>query len=418
MSYRHRVTPRFPLYPRQSFKMANWLFLALCGCSLSGCSTGAGLAPKPSPPIVVIERAVALSTVDYDEFVGRTEASETVEIRSRISGFLKTIDFADGQLVEKDQLLATVESDEYDAIQEQSESRTLLWQAKRDLAVATFERSKKLLDQNAISREEYEENAAAVKQSEAQVTAALADEKRTALDVKYTSIRAPLRGRIDRALLTPGNMLTGGLGSGTLITRIVKDSPMFAYIDVDERSILRYVRKAKQTANPTAELKSLEIPCELSLQDEEGYPHTGKLDFLENRVDTATGTIRLRGLFDNADGLLRGGLFVRVRIPVSDPYEAIQIPEMALGSAQGEDFVFVVDEQSNAVRRKVELGKLQGSLRIIKSGVAAGEQVIVQGIQRVRPGMTVQIKEASPVASHSVSAPATLATNATIRSEQ
>lgn len=418
MSYRHRVTWRFPLYPRQAINMSSWLLLALCGGSLCGCSSGAGVAPKPAPPIVVVQPAVALSTVDYDEFVGRTEASETVEVRSRISGFLNTIDFTDGQLVEQDQLLATVESDEYDAIQEQSESRTLLWQAKRDLAVATFERSKKLLDQNAISREEYEENAAAVKQSEAQVTAALADEKRTALDVKYTSIRSPLRGRIDRALITPGNMLTGGLGSGTLITRIVKDSPMFAYIDIDERSILRYIRKAKQASNPSAELSSLQLPCELALQDEEGYPHIGVLDFLENRVDATTGTIRLRGRFDNADGLLRGGLFVRVRIPVSEPYEAIQIPEMALGSDQGGDFVFVVDQQSQVFRRKVELGKLEGSLRIIKSSVAAGEQVIVQGIQRVRPGMTVQIKETGPVASHSVSAPATSATNATIRSEQ
>lgn len=350
------------------------------------------------PPKVIVRSATTRPLTDYDEFVGRTEASQSVEVRSRVSGFLRSIDFQDGDFVQQDQLLAKIEPDEYQAIHDQSLARIELQKTNLELAQSVLARSKKLVQGNAISQEEFDQNAAAVKAAQSQIIVAEADAARTSLDLKYTDVKAPIAGRIDQALVDAGNLVTGGLGSGTLLTRIVNDTPIFAYFDVDEASILRYIRREKsETSGDQAmtALRDLEIQVELQLKDENDFPHKGVLDFLENRIDSQTGTIRLRGVFENSDRLLRGGLFVRVRIPTSEPYDAVMIPETAIGTDQNYKFAYVVGPDNVAERRTVELGRLIDqelgmTLRVIRKGIEAGESVIVKGVQRVQPGMTVK----------------------------
>lgn len=397
------------LKKEQTFRLQPLLVVMMCLAPLaSGCGKGGDKkAPKLSPPKVVCTPARVQPITDFDEFVGRTEAVETVEIRSRVSGFLETIDFVDGASVKEGDLLATIETEEYAAIHQQSLARIALWESKLELGRSKLKRSQALIKTASISQEELDESVAGVGEAEASLVAARADAARTELDVKYTKIFAPIAGRIDRALVTPGNMLTGGLGSGTLITQIVSVAPIYAYLDVDEASILRYIRKARGASAGTESqeqqsLAELNIPCYLQLNDELEAKHVGKLDFVENRVDKSTGTIRLRAVFSNEDRILRGGMFVRAKIPVSDPYDAVLIPETAIGTDQGFKFAYVVDAANKASRRTLKLGGMQGSMRIILDGIKANEKVIVRGIQRVRPGSEVApVMEEVPTSSQS-----------------
>lgn len=356
-----------------------------------GCSQSAKEAAKPAPPTVICVAAISQQITDFDEFVGRTEASETVDVRARVSGYLRTVEFTDGSQVAKDELLATIEPDAYAAAHQQAVANIALWNAKLTLAKATFQRNDELVKQAAISTAEYDESVAAVQEAEAQIAAAEASAAITQLDLNYTKILSPISGQVDRTFITPGNMVSGGLGSGTLLTRIVRDSPMYAYIDVDERSFLNYKRKtiSQRGTEPGTPLEELKIPCYLQLQDEEDYPHEGLLDFAENRVDSDTGTLRIRAVYENTDGLLDGGLFVRVRIPTSQPYDGVLIPEQAIALDQADRVAYVVDQNNEVQRRVLSLGIQQGSLRAIKSGIQAGELVIYKGIQRVSPGMIV-----------------------------
>ncbi len=360
----------------------------------TGCKPESAAQVAPTAPAVSAIVAIEQEVTDYDEFVGRTEATETVEVRSRVSGFIQSVEFTDGDRVNAGDLLFRIEPDAYEAIHQQSLAQIDLWKAKKGLADSKLKRTKTLYDIKEVSDEEYDETVSAVKEADAYIVAAEADAIRTALDVKYTQVAAEISGRIDRAYVTPGNMVTGGLGSGTLLTRIVKNSPIFAYVDIDERSLLRYLRRSNANKSLDREkstsLRDLNIPCFLQLGDETDFPHEGKLDFVENRVDAATGTIRIRAVFGNDDNLLTGGLFVRLRVPVSETYTAIKVPEQCIATDQGAKYVYVVDGDNVAQRRNIQLGSLRDGWRIIKSGVVAGDKVVYRGLQRVRPGKPVQ----------------------------
>jgi RND family efflux transporter MFP subunit len=346
-------------------------------------------------PKVTVTAVVSQETVDADEYTGKTEASESVEVRARVFGYLKSIDFTDGDFVKEGQPLFTIEPDEYLAIHKQSLARIELNTAALDLAKAKHARDDKLVKTGGVTQEEWEESLAAVKDADARIKAAEADANRTAVDLKYTEIKAPISGRIDRTFVSKGNLLTGGQGTGTLLTKIVNEQPMYVYFDVDERSLLGYMRQRAATRETApGSLRELSIPCYLQLADETEFPHEGWLDFIETEVNVSTGTARLRGVFPNANRELASGLFVRIRIPVSKPYQALLIPEQALATDQSIKFVYVVGADGAAERRNVELGAQRGTMRIVTSGLKAGEQVIVKGLQRVKPGQKVEAEVA------------------------
>jgi RND family efflux transporter MFP subunit len=386
------------------------MLLAVVGLlfTVSGCNRAeSALAEQPVPKVTTVP-VVQQQTTDYDEYTGKTEASESVEVRARVFGYLKSIEFKDGDFVKEGQVLFTIEPDEYEATHNQALSKIAVWEAKLKVAQANLARRQALsATPGAISREELEEFAATARESEANLNAAKADAARTAVDLKYTVVRAPISGRIDRAMVSKGTLLTGGTGSGTLLTKIVDEQPMYVYFDVDEQSLLRYMRDRTQAPNTDpGSLRESGIDCFVQLADEKDFSHKGKLDFIETEVDTTTGTARLRGVFENKDDDLASGLFVRVRVPASKPYQALLIPERALAIDQSVKFVYVVGADGVANRRAVELGPQRGEMRIITNGLKAGEQVIVKGLQRVRPGQKVEAAaEATTVALQSVGKP-------------
>jgi RND family efflux transporter MFP subunit len=397
----------FPMLHRISLGLC--LLLVLGAVPLgAGCNKSAPAASETPVPKVTTVAVVAQETLDADEYTGQTEASEMVEVRSRIFGYLKSIEFKDGDFVtgpvigpggevEKEgQTLFVIEKDEYEAIYKQSLARIDLNAANLALAKAKHARNEPLVKTGAVSREEYEESAAAVQSAEAARVAAEADANRTAVDLKYTTITAPISGRIDRAFVSVGNLLTGGTGTGTLLTKIVQEQPMYVYFDVDERSLLKYMRRRAATRETApGSLRELGIPIYLKLADETEFSHEGVLDFVETEVKKTTGTARIRGVFQNEERTLASGLFVRVQIPVSEPYQALLIPEAALATDQSIKFVYVVGADGTAERRNVELGGQRGEMRIITSGLEAGEHVIVKGLQRVKPGGKVEAELAA-----------------------
>jgi RND family efflux transporter MFP subunit len=341
-----------------------------------------------------------------------------------VFGYLKSVEFQDGDFVkgppldangkpiigpdgkeQPGQTLFIIEPDEYLAIHNQSLARIELNQANLTLAKAKLARNEALVKSGAVSKEEYEESVAAVEAATAAITAARADAKRTEVDLKYTVVTAPISGRIDRAFVTKGNLLTGGQGSGTLLTKIVQENPMYVYFDVDERSLLRYMRQRTDNRDKApGSLRERAIPCFLQLADEADFSHEGTLDFIATEVSRTTGTARIRGVFPNQDRSLASGLFVRVQIPVSQPYQALMIPELALATDQSIKFVFVVGADGTAERREVELGTTRGPLRIVTSGLKEGEHVIVKGLQRVKPGQKVEatLEKVEPPATSSL----------------
>jgi len=356
-----------------------------------GCNRAAPAAVEQPVPKVTVTEVVSQETVDADEYTGQTEASEIVEVRARVFGYLKSIDFKDGDFVKEGQTLFTIEPDEYEAIHQQSVSRVDLHKANLAMAKAKHARNEQLVKTGAVSREEYEETLTAVKSEEAAIEAANADANRTAVDLKYTVLKAPISGRIDRAFVSIGNLLTGGTASGTLLTKIVNEKPMYVYFDVDERSLLRYMRQrgANRDSAPGS-LREEGLPCYLQLADEQDFSHEGKLDFASSEINTSTGTARIRAVFPNEDFGLASGLFVRVKIPVSKPYAALLIPERALATDQNIKFVYVVGADGAATRRTVGLGGQRGEMRIVTDGLEAGDRIIVKGLQRVKPGQKVE----------------------------
>jgi RND family efflux transporter MFP subunit len=367
----------------------------------SGCGKSAPAAAELPVPKVTVTAVESQETIDADEYTGQTEASETVEVRARVFGYLKSIEFKDGDFVQEGQTLFTIEPDEYEAIHRQSLSKIDLNAANLALAKAKHARNEKLVTTGAVPREEYEESLAAVQSAEAAITAARADANRTEVDLKYTVLKSPINGRIDRAFVSKGNLLTGGQGSGTLLTKIVNEQPMYVYFDVDERSLLGYMRQRGATRETApGSLREEGLRCFLQLADEEDYSHEGQVDFAASEVDPSTGTARIRAVFPNQDRSLASGLFVRVKIPVSKPYEALMIPEKALATDQNIKYVYVVSTEGTAARRSVELGAQRGDMRIITAGLETGDRVIVKGLQRVKPGQKVEaeLAQADPTA--------------------
>jgi membrane fusion protein, multidrug efflux system len=346
----------------------------------------------PPPPAVSVVQPVAREVVEWDEYIGRLESPQTVEIRARVSGYLDKIHFKEGKEVKKGDLLFTIDRRPYQAEYDHAEAEHERAVTQVELAKNDFERAKRLIATKAISEEDYDTKSKTYTSAQAAVKSAKAAAELARLNLEFAEIRAPIDGRISRAIVTEGNLISSGIsGSGaTLLTTIVSLDPLYCYADPDERAILKYLQLRREGTRVSA--RDEPIPVEMGLADELGFPHKGYIDFVDNRVDPNTGTMRGRGVFPNTDHSLSPGFFARVRFPGSGKYPALLIPDRALGADQAQKFVYVVNAEKKVEFRPVRIGPMIDGLRVVKEGLKPGELVVVEGLMRVRPGLVVDAK--------------------------
>ena len=375
---------------------------------LVGCAKTAPSVDK-TPPRVTVSKPLASEVTDYLEFPGCTEAVSEVEIRSRVTGYITKVNFEDGQEVKACQELFEIDPRPYQAALDRAKGDLALLEATQEKAEADLARGDRLLPSGAISQEEYDLDVAKLKQAEASIDSAKAAVTQAALDLEFTKILSPIDGRVSRARIREGNLVQSGGNNAAVLTTVVTTDPIYVYFNVDERALLRYqelARQAGQDLRPSR-LKDLKLPVEIGLANEEGFPHAGILDFTDNKVDRGTGTLRVRGAFENTQEYLTPGLFVRVRIPFGQPHQALLISERAIGRDQKLRFLLTVNEKQVVECREVRLGAKREGMRVIESGLKPDDLVIVKGLQRARPGEPVSPHAEEPaVASPSLPASA------------
>jgi multidrug efflux system membrane fusion protein len=342
--------------------------------------------PPPAPTIEVAS-VVGKTITEWDEFSGRIEAVDRVEIRPRVSGTIETVHFREGSIVKKGDPLFTIDPRPYAAEVAKAEAAVAAAQVRASHAQTEKARAQRLLDDNAISRREFDERINAASETSADVRGAQAALEVAKLNLSYTRIVAPVSGKVSRAEITVGNLVAAGTASPPLTT-VVSVSPVYASFEVDEQSYLRYTA-------PGAGGGKNGLPVFLGLANEDGNPHEGKIHSVDNRLDTRSGTIRVRAVFDNEDGRLLPGLFAKVKLGGGAPHDAVLINDRAIGTDQGKKFVLVLDQANKLTYREVDLGPTYEGLRVIRKGLKPGESVVVNGLQRVRPGDTVAPKPVS-----------------------
>lgn len=357
-----------------------------------GCSQPPPPIAKLPPPEVTVAVPVQKELANYLEFTGRTEAIESVELRARVNGYLVSVNFEEGEDVEAGQLLFEIDPRPYEAALRAAEADVASAEAEQKKAQADVNRDRLAFEKQAVSQMQLDTSVALEGIAAARVAAAEAALENAKLDVGFTKVVSPVTGRVGRALITKGNLISEGQAD-TPLTTVVSVSPVDVYFDIDERSMLRIKRmmRKQDPALRPGSVREADVPVDIMLADEDDFMHTGRLDFTDNQIDPDTGTIRVRARFGNEDEFLHPGMFVRVRLPISEPAPRLLIPERAIGTDQGQRYVLIVKDDNSTERRNVELGVRQGGgLRIVESGVAAGDRVIVEGIQRVRPPAPVE----------------------------
>jgi multidrug efflux system membrane fusion protein len=352
--------------------------LSLSACAPSVGHPAANAAKTPPAAQVTVAEVIHRPLRDWSEFTGRLEAVQSVEIRPRVSGYIDRIGFEEGVRVKKGQILFRIDPRPFRAEAERQLAARTRALSELDLAKANHARAQRLIGENAISREEFERLSSADAVAASDLAAATAALSAAKLNLEFTEVRAPIDGRVSRALITQGNLVS----SDSLLTTIVSDDPVYASFDADEQTFLRYSRNA---ANRVAG----EDPVYMGLTDEKDFPHRGRLNFVDNQVDRKTGTIRARAVFANPDGIYTPGLFVRIRLVGRDTRDAVLIDDRAVGTDLGKKFVFVLKNDSTVDYRGVTLGPDVDGLRVVDSGLGAGEVIVINGLQRVRPGVSV-----------------------------
>jgi multidrug efflux system membrane fusion protein len=337
-------------------------------------------------PQVTAAAAVARTVTEWDEFTGRLEAVQSVAVRPRVSGLIARVSFQEGSLVRQGQVLFEVDDRPFQA--EVARLRAELAQASagRDRAASEQRRADRLSTENAISLEERERRTGAAAEAAARYDAVGAALRAAELDLEFTRVVSPIDGRVSRALVTRGNLVSGGQGEATLLTTVVSVDPIYASFDADEQTYLRYGDRVRKQGAKTG---ASELPIQMALADEQTFPHTGTLQFLDNQLDPSTGTINGRAVFHNADRRLTPGLFVRLRLPGTASYDGVLVEDRAVGTDLDRRFVFIVDKDKKIESRPVTLGPVVDGLRVVRKGLTAGELVVVNGLQRVRPGVEV-----------------------------
>lgn len=362
------------------FVVSSALTAAACGTPTSAQPAGQGSAP---PPTVTVAEVLDREVTEWDEFTGRLEAVDTVAIRPRVSGYISSVPFTEGAIVRRGQVLFQIDPRPFQA--EVDRLRAELARARATVERASSERARaeRLRAENAISGEEFDRRAAFEEESRAAVDAVEAALRAAELNLEFTRVASPITGRVSRAIVTEGNLVSSGPGEATLLTTVVSVDPIYAYFDADEQIFLRYQQLAGDRR------AAARWPIRMALASDEGFPREGRMDFLDNQVDPQTGTIRGRAVFDNPNGELTPGLFVRLRLSGRGHYRGLLIQDRAVGTDLGKRFVYVVDEQGEVEYRPVTLGPLVDGLRVVRSGLKAGDRIVVNGLQRVRPGTRV-----------------------------
>jgi len=361
--------------------------VAILSLALGGCKHEPPALAATPPPVVMVSQPVEREIADYYEYTGRTAAVETVEVRARVSGYLIKVNFREGFVVKKGDLLFQIDPRPFQAVLDQAKGQVAQLEARLARAEADVARYERLLPKGAASQKDLDTAIADRGEARAGIQSARATVDRAALDLEFTKVTAPISGRISRHLIDEGNLVTADT---TLLTTIVSIDPMYAYFDADEGSVLRVRQLIREGKVHSA--RDVAVPVLLSLANETGYPHQGTVNFVDNQVNPQTGTLRLRGVFPNEDKALEPGYFARVRLLIGQSHGALLVTERAIDTDQGQKILYVVNDKNEVLSRPVRVGALHDGLRVIEEGVKPGERVIVNGLLQVRPGIMVTPK--------------------------
>jgi membrane fusion protein, multidrug efflux system len=367
-----------------------FLFLPLAAvvAALSSCSRPQSVAPPP--PRVTVALPLAASVTNWDEYPAHLEAVESVEVRSRVSGYLDSVQFQDGAEVKLGEPLFVIDPKPYQAEWDRAQAQRQQAETRLALASNDLLRAESLRGTKAISVEELDSRSKAARETEAGLAAARAVQEAAKLNLDYTRITAPISGKIGRRLITVGNLVQA---QGASLASIVSVDPVYSYFDVEEGVFLRYRSNALAQAGPEAKAG---LPCELALANEEGFPHRGRIDFFDNQVNARTGTIRVRGVFSNADRALVSGMFARVRVPAGPPVQTCLVPAVAIMTDQSRKLVLLVNKEGVIEPRQVKVDRQHGTMMAVLEGLKPEDRVVVTGQMMARPGAKVEVVETPP----------------------
>ena len=360
-------------------------FFVISSLGVTGCKKET--PPAPPPPTVTVAKPISRKIVEHSEYTGRLAAIENVDVRPRVSGYIDQIAFKDGMLVKKGDLLFVIDPRPYQAALNQAAGQLKQAQAQKELADRNFTRAESLQATKVSSKEEFDQAATNRNQGDAQVASAQAAVDAARLNLDFTRITSPIDGRVSRELVTVGNLVTTDT---TVLTNIVSVDPIYAYADVDERTVIAYQKMINEGTVKDARKTTIEVG--IALAGEHGFPHKGTIDFVDNQINAATGTLSIRGQFPNQDGGLLAGMFIRMEIPTSPEKDALLITDRAVGSDQGQQFVYVL-AGDKADQRPITVGPVIDGLRVVTQGLKPEDQVIINGIMKVRPGSLVKAEQ-------------------------
>lgn len=365
-----------------------WVLLVLSMSLLVGCDRPTSPAAAATTPAVSVAYPISEEVNEWDEFTGRLASPETVEIRARVSGYINQVHFKEGSDVRQGDLLFTIDPRPYRAVVDRLTAEVGAARARAELARGEAKRAEGLAANKAISVDSFETRVKTATEAAEAVRSAEAALQAAQLELEFTEVRAPIAGRVSDARITAGNLVAGGsAAASTLLTTLVSLDRMYCFLEVDEASALRYRQLDREGKRGGG--NATVIPAEMALANEQGFPHLGQVDFVDNQLNPATGTIRVRAVFANPDRLLLPGFFTRVRIPGNGRYQATLIRDIAIGSDQGRAFVLVADAADTAVYRPVKPGPLINGLRVVREGLSEKDRVILSGLVTTRPGVKV-----------------------------
>jgi RND family efflux transporter MFP subunit len=364
--------------------------LLLIANALTGCDNKPAAGSAPPPPTVTVAHPFQKSITEWDEYTGRFTALETVEIRARVSGFIDSVHFQEGQIVKKDDLLFVIDQRPYQIAVEQAKADIERAQAKLDIATQDVNRATPLIQNQTLTVREFDTRKSIERDASGQLASANAALKQAELNLEWTEVRAPIAGRISDKRVDAGNLISGGQTGATLLSVIVSIDPIHFVFDGSEADFLHYLRLAAAGTRPSS--RDAPNPVAVRLADETEFSHMGRMDFVDNVINPKTGTIRGRAVFDNKDGFLTPGFFGRLRL-FGGTHDALLIPDGAIASDQASKIVFTVAEDGTVGTKRVELGPIIDGLRVVRSGLAPTDRIVIDGLPRARPGQKVKAED-------------------------